>query len=445
MEGAGAGPTERLPARLPAARRWILTVAATLVLAASGLLYTRIGVAGLFQALTFSGRAIGAVIFACALVILGGAGAIGLLFVIAISRRKLSPAATSVVGGTVVAGAATLFVLSLVLFLIQGAALNFSAWLALWAALAAAAAVIFWSAIRARLPAPNIKGLAGGLSVGLLLSLASFVYSDFYLPSSTAPLLTVAVSIGKASIDQGTATATVPVSVTIRNQQTVGVYILASYLDVAGRSFTGTSPATPAAEAQAAEQGQPYQATGDSYSYNLIEENPLDGGGGFFLNPNESFTASDAVTVSTPTTYDAIQASYRLIIMRDDRFEVSDYSRKYLTAAQATQDMPAWAGPPSAAGPGVIAWSGQVYADSYLLNKIDPSASAYVWHQLPPSASPQPYFPSLMATICPPGDLRQNLTDQQILARQNLYGLQREGGGEPTTVVPAQIGIPSAG
>ncbi len=434
------------PVRRSVVRRRIATAGAALVLAVAGVLYTRIGVAGMFEALTFSGRIIGAVIFACALVIFGGSVSVALLFVLALSGRPVSVTVTSVAGGAVIAGATTLTVLSLVLFLIQAAALNFSAWLAVWGVLACAAALILSSAIRARLPVPSVKGLAGGLSIGLLLSLGSFVYSDFYLPSAVAPLLTVSVSIGKASVDTTAATATVPISITIRNEQPVGVFVLASYLDVAGRTFLGVSSASPAAENQAAAQNEPYRSLGDNYSYDLIEESPLNGGGGYFLNPNESFTASDAATISAPTPFDAIQVSYRMIIMRDDRFEVStSYSRQFLAGAQAVRAMPPWAGQASPTGPGVIGWTGAVYADSYLYNLIDPPEDAYVWYQLPPPSSADPYFPDLTATICPPGERTALPTAQQVLARQNLYGLQREGGGEPTTVLPSALGIPQTG
>lgn len=419
---------------------------AALVLAASGTLYTRIGVTGLFEALTFSGRAIGAVIFVCAMAILAGSFGIGLLFVLALLRRSLSPATTSVVGGAVIAGAATSAVLSALLFLIQAAALNFSAWLAVWAAMAFAAGLILTFAIKARLPVPSFKRVAGGLSVGLLVSLASFVYSDFYLPSAGQPLLTVSVSINKASVDTKSGTATIPISITIRNEQTIGAYVLASYFDVAGRRFTGISSPTQASEDEAAVQNQTFSSVGNSYSYDLIQESPLDGGGGYFLNPGEVFTASDDVTISAPTPYDAIQVSYRMVIMRDDRFEVSaGYSKNFLSGADAGQAMPSWVGQASPAGPGIIASAGAVYADSYLLNLINPPEDAYVWYQLPPLSSTTSYFPNLVGTICPPQDRATGPTAQQVLARQNLYGLQREGGGEPSTALPSQLGIPVSG
>jgi hypothetical protein len=450
VDGGDQEPAGGQPAPRVASRRWFANAGAALLLAFSGVVYARIGVAGTFGALTFSSRVIGAVILACALVILGGAISIGLLYGLALAQRDLSPSPANFVGGAVIAGAATSAAVSFLLFLIQAAALNFSAWLALWAVLAVASGLVLSAAIRARLPIPSVKGLVGGLSIGLLLSLGSFVYSDFYLPSAVAPLLTVSVSVGKASVDTTNKTATIPISITIRNQQTVGVFVLASYVDVAGRTFSGISPGSQSAVNQAAEQDQPYRSVGNNYSYELIEENALDGGGNYFLNPNEVFTASDAVTVSEPTPYDAIQVSYRMIIMRDDRFEVSGYSPQYLTGAQAVRQAPGWAEQTAPGGAGVVAWSGHVYADSYLLNLIDQPEQAYVWYQLPQPQSPEPYFPDLNGTIAPPRDLATGpsatgLTPQEVLSRQNLYGLQREGGGEPTTVLPTQLGIPESG
>ena len=132
--------------------------------------------------------------------------------------------------------------------------------------------------------------------------------------------------------------------------------------------------------------------------------------------------------------------------MRDDRFEVSaGYSKNFLSGADAGRPCrPGWARRRQA-GPGIIASAGAVYADSYLLNLINPPEDAYVWYQLPPLSSTTSYFPNLVGTICPPQDRATGPTAQQVLARQNLYGLQREGGGEPSTALPSQLGIPVSG
>lgn len=129
MNGGGEGLADARPARHISLKRGFANVGAALLLLVSGGWYAHIGVAGTFGALTFSGRVVGAVV----LVILGGSISAGLLAGFALARRTLSPGTVKVIGG---------------------------------AALALAAALIFAFAIKARLPFPNVKSLAGGLSIG---------------------------------------------------------------------------------------------------------------------------------------------------------------------------------------------------------------------------------------------------------------------------------------
>ena len=82
-------------------------------------------------------------------------------------------------GAAVILGCVISTVLSFLLFVVQLAALYFSPWLAVWAGLTLASGFILYRAARAGLPAPNIKGVASTLSVGLAISLASAVYTDF--------------------------------------------------------------------------------------------------------------------------------------------------------------------------------------------------------------------------------------------------------------------------
>ncbi|MGO9783714.1 MAG: hypothetical protein ACLPKE_01710 [Streptosporangiaceae bacterium] len=186
--------------------------------------------------------------------------------------------------------------------------------------------------------------MASTLSVGLAISLASAVYTDFYLPSAVAPLLTVSVNIGKAAVDNAKGAATIPISVTLRNRQSIGVYILAAYYDVAGRSFTGISPGSLTTEQNAAAQRQSFGSFVNDYSYHLIQ--------------------------------------------------------------------------------------------------VHPQQAVYLWYMLPPLSSAEPYFPQLDGTVCGTGAEFTAPTAAEVLSRQGLYGLQREGGGELTTALPSNLGIP---
>lgn len=440
--------SEAVSTRGPHRLRVITTVCAALILAASGALYLRIGVKGMLEALTFSGRAIGAVIFLCGIATTGAALGLAILLCLALGGRTASRRShrmTDTWGAVVIIGCASSGALGFVLFVVQLTAFNFSPWLAVWAAAILSSGSILYYAIRAGLRVPSIKAVAGGLSLGLLVSLVSVVYTDFYLPSSVAPLLSVSVSINKAAIDKANGTATIPISITLRNRLTVGVYVLAAYYDVAGRVSAGISPTSQAAEASAAADGQPYGAFTGGYSYQLIQESPIDSGGNYFLNPNETDTVNDAVTIPTPTSYDAIEVSYRILIMRDDRFEL-DTSYSATPSGDSGASLPGWVRGQFPYDTSYLYWYGKISYDSYLLDLIRPPEAVHAWYMLPPIDWSSPIIPEIVGTVSGAGRPETTgPTSSEILSRQNLYGMVREGGGSLTIALPSSLGIPATG
>ena len=426
--------------------RLSIMICATLILAASAVLYLRIGIMGMLEALTFSGRAIGAVIFLCGIVAAGATLGLVIFLCSTLRNKTLSDKTVANWGAIIIVGSASSGAVGFVLLVVQLTAFSSSQaiWLAGWAAAVLSSAAILYYAVKDGLTVPNVRAVAGGLSLGLLLSLVSVVYSDFYLPSSVAPLISVSVSIGKAATNKANGTATIPISITLSNKQSVGVYVLAAYYDVAGRISAGITPESTDTEANTAAGGQPYGAFTTGYSYQLIEESPIDGGGNYFLNPDETDTINDAVTIPSPTSYEAIEVSDRILIMRDDRFELDSYSST--SPGEPGASLPGWVRNQFTDYSSYLFWHGSISYDSYLLGLIRPPVAVYAWYSLPPIDSTTPIVPQIVGTVSTAGGPETTgPTSAEILARQNLYGIELQGGGALTIGLPASLGIQTTG
>ena len=126
--------------------------------------------------------------------------------------------------------------------------------------------------------------------------------------------------------------------------------------------------------------------------------------------------------------------------MRDDQFQLDpNYSA---SEASSKSRIPGWAMDQFPYETKYISWYGKVSNDSYLLNLVHPQQAVYLWYMLPPLNSAEPYFPQLTGTVCGTGAEFAAPTAADVLSRQSLYGLQREGGGELTTALPSDLGIP---
>jgi hypothetical protein len=454
-EGVPAGITDERgeSPRRGRARRWStrwltlgLLAGGLPALAAAAVIYGMIGGKDTFEALTFSGKVIGAVIFICAITSFLAVLGAGALLICKLPER---PARTC--GYLVIVGAATTFTLSVILFAVQLAVGEATPWLWAWGLIAAGSLSLLGFAIVAHLPPPSARGLIGGISLGVLVSLVGVVYTDFYVPSSAVPLLTVSASMASASIDQAAHTATVPISIQIRNQQKIGVYILGSYYDVAGRRGSAyraaTSPLPSVSEDNAAKADQSFGRFFTEDAYDLLQSGPIIPAGDF-LNPGESFRFSDTLTIPEPTSYDALQVSFHILIMRDDRFQLgSDYTQSFAPSWDAAEidvaTAPAWVRNGQPAAVHFLSWRGLIQQDSYLLGLIRQPEYVHVWYVLPPLRSAQPYSPQLVGIISPGGYRGAPPTSGQILREINFYGFERDGGGEYVTAATAQLHIPT--
>ncbi|MGO9783713.1 MAG: hypothetical protein ACLPQY_28745 [Streptosporangiaceae bacterium] len=108
----------------PAVSEMARTAGAALILAGSAALYLKIGATDTLEALTYSGRVIGALIFLCALVIT--AAAAGVVALSVFRNKFTSQKVLNGWGAAVILGCVISTVLSFLLFVVQLAALYFS-------------------------------------------------------------------------------------------------------------------------------------------------------------------------------------------------------------------------------------------------------------------------------------------------------------------------------
>jgi hypothetical protein len=429
---------------------YIVLVAA--VFGVSGYLYLLIGVANLFHSLTFPGKVIGAVLFMCSIVILAGVPAIlryqylawksdatryqYLVFGSDVSGgKKPETGSIQTSGGFVVAAAGVLLTVSSMLLIVQRYVGHVNHWWILWLVLVACSSLVLYRALKAGIRLPNVNRLVGGLSLALLISLTSIAYTDFYLPSEAAPLLSVSVAIKPATIDKHQKAAIIPISMVVRNSQNVGVYLLAAYYDVSGRKETMSHLSWPklrTANSNVQKRGRPFRRFVTDKSYDPLQEGPIGDQSEEFLNPGDSFTVSDTVTIPEPTRYDAIEVAYQILIMRDDRYQLDPDFWDHGTAV--------WAGKSTGHAKKTLKyvyWQGDVSESSPLQQMLTASKEVYVEHHIPTLHSSKPYTPKIR------GQIEDAATKSPIDALTEIksYGFEVQG-GPYVTAIPAQLKIP---
>jgi hypothetical protein len=423
------------------------------VFTVSGFVYLGIGMENLFHSLTFPGKVIGAVIFLCSVMILIGVPAT-LRYQYLVGRIEATRYQYLIPGGVVsggeepeskpihtwgslvVAAAVLSCTISVMLLLVQTIIGQPNLWWILWLVLVPSSILVLYHVLSAGIRLPNVNRLIGGVSLALLISLTSIAYTDFYLPSEAEPLLSVSVAIKPATIDKHLKTAVIPISMVVRNSQNVGVYLLAAYYDVSGRTEYTTHLSQSklrAANSSVQKQGRPFRRFVTDRSYDLLQEGPIGDRHEQFLNPGDAFTISDTVTIPEPTQYDAIEVSYQILIMRDDRYQVDPAFWHPGTAV--------WAGTGAAASKAktlkYVYWQGNVSEASPLQQMLTAAKMVHVEHHTPAIHSSKPYVPIIIGQIedAKTGNIMDSLTEVKS------YGFEVEG-GPYITAIPAQLKIP---
>ena len=450
---------------------------AILIVSAIGLLYLWIGAKEAFGTLSFPFQVVGAVILFSGFVIIAAAFAIWRFQRLALSVEKVKDSearqkaigtvglavekvkdsearqkAIVIYGNVGLVGIITAAVLSAILLIVQLTIGEPTPWIFVWPIIVLATGFTFTRATNAGMQLPDMRKVVGILSISLLISAASVAYSDFYLPSLASPFLSVSIHVRKASVDKTKDIATIPISITLRNSQRVGVYVLAAYYDVAGRrQSVSRRSLSMTTEDAAAYHDQPIRRFAIEKSYDLLLEGPIGSSvTGSFLNPGEVQTIRDTVKIPVRTSYDAIQVSYQMLIMRNDKLQLdpSFYSSRstpsWDESGHNQTTAPNWVLGGLPKNTHYIKWNGKVLYNNYLTQLLHGPQVINIWYLLPSPHSSYPYIPSIAGDITDAGTASQGLSSQQAQSLLNRYGMQYSYGSYDT-VTMAELHIPTKG
>ena len=433
-------------------------VATTLL--GSGGLYVCIGIKTAFNALMFASQVLGVLIFLAGVVIF-----IGGFFVFPIQRAALreerdiprDPAAAREAYARrardrqivpswallVMAGIVMSLLVSVSILAIQLLVYDFTGWAVAWGVIAVASIVALWLAIRANLPISIRAGsLLRGLSIAALVPIAGVAYTAFYLPSAAPEDLLITATLNKASIDGASGSATIPFSITVSNPQAVGVYLLAAYYDVIGRSGSvskAVSSQFKNNEDQATMNEEPIQSFVGKTSSALLKEGSIASAGNF-IEPGGSYTINDVARIPLPTSYDDIQLDTDLIVMRTDRVTLDprfDTSGQ-LWNSQGNEPAPAWVLGGLSPKTHYVKWQGRLEG-GFLQGLISSPKYVTVWYVLPPPTGNT--VPVMAYEVSTAGKESSIPTPGQEQADARHYGLEVMYGNNITESA-SQLSIP---
>jgi hypothetical protein len=428
-----------------------------IVVTASAGIYLWLGCEVAFNSLSFPFRILGGIIIVCGLLAAAAVWAIWQLRQLAtrtpVKRYRYVDAVqaeTRIYYNIVIVGILAPAILSTILFIVQWTIGDFTGWMVVWLLLALANGYGFVHAARAGMRLPDMRKVIGGLSITLLASVVGIGYTDFYLPSAKSPYLIVSATIQKASVDNKAHRATIPISITIRNSQDVGVYLLDAYYDVAGHvqsaSSSDLSVTTEEEEALASPFYSSIQRFTTEGSYDLLLEDSIGTDtAGSFLNPGESLTISDTVTIPTPTCYDAIQISYNILVMRNDRAQLDPSfpgtaAISWTAPGHVTQTLPGWVADVNymPRDTNFMNWTANVKDDNFLTQLLHHQKVVNVWYLLPPAHSPHRYVPILAVNISDPDNASDPPSPSSVQSESNRYSI---GFSEGSYVTAATAGL----
>lgn len=172
---------------------------------------------------------------------------------------------------------------------------------------------------------PHPKSFAAGITTTAVIASANLAYSSIYQPASQPLLVKLEAKFGKPVVDSRTSFIELPLTLHARNNGKVPAYIVGDdywvYGDVVKLSKTSSElkDAKKAMEDQsdaARYAGQPEQKT-------LITGRFLSPG--WSLEPGEEYTAEKLVRLPRMAEYDALQVTFNLDLMRNDKGRVDTW------------------------------------------------------------------------------------------------------------------------
>jgi hypothetical protein len=433
-------------------KNWFCAARVILILALVGCLYIGIGFEDTFSDLTFASRLIGAIVFLCGAIIFSAGFAAWQVQRIALrmasgedgpwDKPLLRACSSLTIAGIVIA-----FLSSLILLMAQLIIYELTGMVVVWVLIALSSLWAFTQTRKAHLPVSfGAKNLISGLSVALLVPILGIAYTEFYLPSVSPEDLLVSASLSRATLN-GSSEADIPVSITLTNQEQVGIYVLAAYYDVIGH--TGAiSKASPSDfltnEDSAATDLQTIRRYVRSPGSYLLQEGPITSAGSF-IDPGSNFDFKDTVSIPVPTSYDTIEVTVSLTVMRNDRATLdpafgSSATHSWNSHGHNVVSAPKWVldGLPSSTH--FLEWYGRL-EPSRLAGLMSRTRTVYVWYLLPSYSGTTE--PNINADVSTTGTEPSTWTPSDSQRNYEHYGLEFLDGGDSTVAV-SQLGIPAS-
>ncbi|MFE0200606.1 hypothetical protein ACFW0I_33355 [[Kitasatospora] papulosa] len=203
-------------------RTWLRLATACLMalgIVTSAAVLFRVGLSDTLRALTFSGRVMGVVFLAGALMEVAAAAAVVDYW----GKRKVRYSGPCVVLGVVIATAT-----SAMLLILQWEGGYLHGWFWLWIALVAWSGWAVWELSRQKAwqGVPHPKRFAVSLALSALVGAASTAYSSMYSPYVAPPKVPFSVSFGKPNLNATHSTLYVPAQFTFRNEGSVSIFVI---------------------------------------------------------------------------------------------------------------------------------------------------------------------------------------------------------------------------
>jgi hypothetical protein len=181
---------------------------------------------------------------------------------------------------------------------------------------------------------PHPKRFAAGVFATALVATANFAYSAMYQPSSVPTLLEMEVKFGKSQRDPNAPFVHLPVKFHVKNVGAVGVYFIGTDYEVLGRSadYSSTTAKKMKDWKEAAEAGEDYDIYAPHPKYVTIKTGQI-WGPGYWIDAGEQANWEYMVELPKYASYDAIEATMSVDLMRRDRgrIDIDEFSTPHFS------------------------------------------------------------------------------------------------------------------
>ncbi|MCX4547000.1 hypothetical protein [Streptomyces sp. NBC_01565] len=393
---------------------------------AAGLLITagvlgKIGETDVSDALTFGGRAAGATFLL--------AGVVELIAAISafdyLGKRRWVYSGAAVLIGVMIALA-----LNSLLLVMQIDAGEYTHYAWIWPTVLVWSFWALWKINPQQVwrTSPHPKKVATGAAVAGLISLGNLFYSRVYVPYSNPLTLDIVVKFEEPRLNAKRTALYVPMTVTVKNNGKVPLYILGTLYKVYGRSAAFTEKARDIADWKADIQaGESVERNTNVMGRELISSGEvMEDSGGSSLESGDIMIEEKVLTIPTNSEFDSIEGLAEAVVMRTDRATLSpDFLLSGATSwdenLSHTQDAPAWVANP---GDEYLKYQARLYYSNEILNATRRPRYATIWwvtHTSPDAGSEQKSY--LAATISLKNEEGREPSALDWQETSNSYGL----------------------